>query len=93
MDEWAILERCKCPACCEHGTKGLKARKLHGFCCRATHNLWVLLDENRWLTKHIKNDTYVRNYKRRVDNSTYRPIIEELLKLLKQAVNGPAKTG
>ncbi len=82
--EWTILESCKCPACREHGVRGLKASKLHGFCCRATHNLWVLLEENRWLTKHISAGTYTRNYMKRVDNSTYKPIIEELLELLEQ---------
>jgi hypothetical protein len=86
-DEWKILSRCKCPACRIHGVEGLKASKLHGFCCRATHNLWILLEENRWLTKHISAGTYSRNYARRVDNSTYKPIIEELLKLLKQDAN------
>jgi tRNA-guanine family transglycosylase len=85
--EWERLGRCKCPACSEYGADGLKANKLHGFCCRATHNLWVLLEENRWLTKHISAETYARNYERRVDNSTYKPIIEELLELLKQDAN------
>jgi 7-cyano-7-deazaguanine tRNA-ribosyltransferase len=83
-EEWRILHRCKCPTCRRHGAEGLKADRLHGFCCRATHNLWVLLEENRWLTKHISAGTYANNYKRRVDNSTYKPIIEELLGLLKQ---------
>lgn len=84
-EEWNILRRCKCPACRAHGTAGLTASKLHGFCCRATHNLWVLLEENRWLSKHISAGTYVRNYSRRIDNSIYKPIIEELLELLKPA--------
>jgi hypothetical protein len=83
-DEWKVLTRCKCPACHKHGVEGLKASKLHGFCCRATHNLWVLLEENRWLTKTISAGTYSRNYRRRVDNSIYKPIIEELLALLKE---------
>lgn len=81
-DEWQRLESCRCPACHSHGLAGLKAKKLHGFCCRATHNLWVLQAENRWLTKHIAGGTYVKAYKRRVDNSIYKPVIEELLKLL-----------
>jgi queuine/archaeosine tRNA-ribosyltransferase len=86
-DEWKVLRLCKCPACRAHGTNGLKASKLHGFCCRATHNLWVLLQENRWLTKHIPAGTYPRNYAKRVDNSTYKPIIEELLELLEKDPN------
>jgi queuine/archaeosine tRNA-ribosyltransferase len=86
-DERKVLLRCKCPACREHGVKGLRSNKLHGFCCRATHNLWVLLEENRWLAKHIPAGTYARNYARRVDNSIYRPLIEELLELLKPTEN------
>jgi queuine/archaeosine tRNA-ribosyltransferase len=81
--DWDVLNRCMCPACRHHGVKGLMASKLHGFCCRATHNLWVLIEENRWLSKHISAGTYERNYLRRVNNSTYKPIIEELLELLK----------
>jgi tRNA-guanine family transglycosylase len=80
--EWKVLNRCRCPACREHGVEGIKASKLHGFCCRATHNLWVLLEENRWLAKHISAGTYQQNYRRRVQNSTYKPIIRELLKML-----------
>jgi hypothetical protein len=80
--EWMTLKRCKCPACREHGAKGLRARQLKGFCYRATHNLWVLLEENKWLTKHIAAGTYATNYRRRVDNSIYKPIMEELLKTL-----------
>jgi queuine/archaeosine tRNA-ribosyltransferase len=80
-EEWAVLGRCKCPACRKHGIEGLKASKLHGFCCRATHNLWVLLAENDWLTKHVAGGTYRRYYGRRLDNSVYRPLIDELLAL------------
>jgi hypothetical protein len=79
--EWAILRRCKCPACRKHGIDGLKASKLHGFSCRATHNLWVLLAENDWLTRHVANGTYKRYYGRRMDNSVYRPLIDVLLAL------------
>ena len=60
--EWGILGKCKCPACTVHKLEGLKASKLHGFCCRSTHNLWVLLEENRWLTRHVPAGTYRRNY-------------------------------
>ena len=81
-DEWNTLRACQCPACARYGTNGLKANKLHGFCCRAAHNLWVLLEENIWLSQHVAGRTYAENYAARVDNSTYRPIIDELLVLL-----------
>jgi hypothetical protein len=84
-DEWAALKRCPCPACRSHGIEGLLANKLHGFCCRAAHNLWVILEESRWLAAHIERDTYKRNYKRRIENSVYRPVIDELLAMKEQA--------
>ena len=82
--EWKTLRACPCPACRQHGVKGLKAQKLHGFCCRATHNLWVLMEENLWLEQQIAAGTYACNYVGHVDNSIYRPIIDELLELLEQ---------
>ncbi len=82
-DEWRKLRRCCCPACAENGLKGLKADGLTGFCNRATHNLWILLDEARWLDKHLEAGTYQRNYRRRLDNSTYLPLIEQLLSMKK----------
>jgi hypothetical protein len=83
-EEWATLERCLCPACRRHGLVGLQANKLHGFCCRATHNLWVLLRENQWLTRRLAQGTYKRYYKKRLDNSVYRPLIDELLAVEKR---------
>jgi hypothetical protein len=80
-EEWETLRRCQCPACRKHGIDGLQASKLHGFSCRATHNLWVLLRENHWLTTHIARGTYRQSYRRRLDNSIYRPLIDELLAL------------
>jgi 7-cyano-7-deazaguanine tRNA-ribosyltransferase len=85
--EWRTLRECQCPACRQHGVKGLKADKLHGFCCRATHNLWVLLEENIWLEQQISAGTYASDYVGRVNNSTYRPIIDELLEFLKKRGN------
>lgn len=78
--EWTTLRACQCPACRDYGVRGLRASKLHGFCCRATHNLWVLLEENAWLKQHVGGGTYRDNYAGRVGNSIYRPIIEELRK-------------
>jgi 7-cyano-7-deazaguanine tRNA-ribosyltransferase len=69
-EEWDKLRRCRCPACAVNKIEGLKADGLSGFCNRATHNLWVLLDEARWLEKHLLAKTYANNYRRRLDNST-----------------------
>jgi queuine/archaeosine tRNA-ribosyltransferase len=80
-EEWEKLKRCHCPACLNYGVNGLKATGLKGFCNRATHNLWVLLNEAQWLKKHHDAQTYERNYRRRLNNSTYLPLIEKLLEM------------
>ncbi len=79
------LENCQCPACQEYGLEGLKKNRTFGFCNRATHNLWTLLEENRMIQEHLKDGTYVDWYKEHLHNSTYRPLIDLLVeKHLKQ---------
>ncbi len=80
-EEWSKLRKCRCPACATSGLRGLRAGGLKGFCNRATHNLSILLDEAVWLDKHLKAETYARNYRRRLDNSTYFPLIIRLLEM------------
>jgi hypothetical protein len=79
--EWQKLRCCRCPACSRSGIRGLKSSGLKGFCSRATHNLWVLLREERWVKKHLRAKTYKENYRRRLDNSTYLPLIKRLLEM------------
>ncbi len=83
VEEWKKLRRCRCPACQAGGVLGLKASGLGGFCNRATHNLWVLLEEARWLEKHLLADSYAENCRRRLDNSTYLPLIKKILEMKK----------
>ena len=78
-EEWEKLRRCRCPACLANGTRGLMASGLGGFCNRATHNLWILIEEARWLEKHLRANSYTNNYRRRLDNSTYVQLIEKML--------------
>ncbi len=78
-EEWEILRECKCPACQQFGLDGLKTNGIDGFCNRATHNLWVLLEEARWIDEHLANGTYKNVYKKRLDNSTYLPLIEKVV--------------
>lgn len=80
-NEWERLGKCRCPGCKTTGVRGLKANGLGGFCNRATHNLWVLLEEARWLEKHLEANTYAANYKRRLDNSAYLPLIKKALEM------------
>ncbi len=78
-EEWELLRDCQCPACLKFGRKGLKENKMKGFNHRATHNLWVLLEEAKQIDKHIKNRTYNVWYQNYVNNSMYRPMIDYLL--------------
>jgi hypothetical protein len=78
-EEWEKLEACRCPACRKFGIAGLKANKIFGFGNRATHNLWVLLEENRRLQQRLGEGTYDKWYERHLDNSIYLPLIRQLL--------------
>ena len=90
-NEWARLRRCQCPACQVHGIQGLKANGQEGFCSRAVHNLWVLLEEasriERWLNVGI--EVYAKRYKSHLDNTTYMPLIEEIVESLSKPVDPP----
>lgn len=79
-EELKVLRRCRCPACRRHQLKGLRASGIDGFCNRATHNLWVLLEEAEWVARRLKAGTYKRCFRRRLDNSIYLPLIEQALR-------------
>jgi 7-cyano-7-deazaguanine tRNA-ribosyltransferase len=78
--EWEILAACPCPTCQQCGVEGLKEHGIQGFCNRATHNLWTLLDEVRQIEQHLGAGTYETWYAQHVDNSIYRPLIDYVLK-------------
>lgn len=78
-EEWSSLDSCQCPACKQFGVEGLKANRIHGFCNRATHNLWTLLQENKQIRLHIHDNTYEHWYDRHLMNTIYRPQIEHIL--------------
>jgi 7-cyano-7-deazaguanine tRNA-ribosyltransferase len=70
---------------------GLKRDGLEGFCNRATHNLWILLEEEKWVQEHLSAGTYFANFQERLNNSTYVPLIRQVAKMLpvgKPQVNG-----
>lgn len=81
-DEWQRLQQCQCPACRRCGIKGIKASGTEGFCCRATHNLWTLLEEARQIDQHLAANTYGDWYPQHLTNSIYRPLIEQTLRLM-----------
>lgn len=77
-DETALLEACECPACKKYGTEGLTFPKSPGFYNRATHNLWVLLQENKWIEQKLSEGNYWNSYRGRIENSVYRGLIDSL---------------
>lgn len=78
-EEWELLEDCPCPACQQFGIEGLKANKAIGFHNRATHNLWVLLNEASLIAEHLAADTYAEWYQTHLDNTIYLPLIQQVL--------------
>ena len=79
QEESQKLEKCPCPACEKHGLNGLKRNGAEGFSNRATHNLWVLLEEARLIQEHLLDQTYPEWYTTHLDNTTYRPLIERVV--------------
>jgi hypothetical protein len=77
QEEWDILAACQCPACHQFRIAGLQASGIQGFCNRATHNLWTLLDEARQVEEHLNAGTYTNWYIDHVENSTYFPLIQQ----------------
>jgi hypothetical protein len=81
QEEETVLKKCRCPACNSYGLDGLKANKIKGFCNRATHNLWTLLEEAKLIESHKKRGTYKDWYKEHLDNTTYRPLVDKVLEM------------
>lgn len=73
------LRLCQCPACTRNGWKGLAKSRMEGFCHRAVHNLWVLLQEAEWACNKIDSGDYADEYVSRLDNSTYLPLVRSAL--------------
>ncbi len=78
-EEWALLEACCCPGCRTAGIAGLRASGVSGFSNRATHNLWILLDEARQIEAHLRAGDYAHWYRSHLDNTVYLPLIEQTL--------------
>ena len=76
-EEREVLRNCPCPACVLNGLEGLAAGRMEGFCNRATHNLWVLLEEARWVEDRLSSGNHREYYKDRLDNTIYKPLIEK----------------
>ena len=73
------LQKCPCPACRQFGFEGLKQSGVFGFSNRATHNLWILINEIEQIETHLADGSYPAWYKKHLDNTTYLPFIEEIV--------------
>lgn len=73
------LQQCECPACQCDGLDGLHAKGTVGFARRATHNLWTLLREEAEIHRHLLDGTYDPWYRDHLDNTIYRPLIDQLV--------------
>jgi hypothetical protein len=82
--EMERLVACPCPACRQFGIEGLKTGRTAGFCNRATHNLWTLLEEARQIDEHLAAGTYIDWYASHLDNSIYRPLIDQIVEYIQQ---------
>lgn len=80
-EERKRLEECQCPACQHYGLKGLEVSGGEGFYNRATHNLWILLEEARLIQQHLTLglDKYKEWYEGHLDNTIYRPLIAQVV--------------
>ena len=79
--ESKVLSECLCPACLRFSVKGLRVKGIEGFSNRACHNLWVLLEEAKWVKEQMAASEYARSYLERLDNTIYLPLIERLVGL------------
>lgn len=82
QEEEKKLEECLCPACRQYKLNGLKISGMEGFCNRATHNLWILLEEARLIEEHLYSGNYKEWYKEHLDNTIYRPLIAQIVENL-----------
>lgn len=79
VSELELLKDCRCPSCLRYGIAGLQANKVAGFHNRATHNLWILLQEATWVRDKLQDKTYKSEYRSRLDNTHYLPLIQKIL--------------
>ena len=78
--EQQLINYCNCPPCIKRGYDGLIASGKEGFEHRATHNLWIILEEVKWVENQLQLRTYQALYSSRLDNTIYLPIIDEIIK-------------
>jgi tRNA-guanine family transglycosylase len=81
-EERIELARCSCPACRKHGRRGLNANGIHGFVCRAVHNLQVVVQEATLINKHLVHGDFASWSSHRLHGNS----MAELIKFALEAV-------
>jgi hypothetical protein len=85
-DDIQFLSHCQCPACRNFGIEGLRDSNPRnggnrrgfgskGFANRATHNLWILLQEAKEIEQQMEDDTYKQWYGEHVASLIFRDLI------------------
>lgn len=77
--EELVLRDCGCPPCQDDGAARLSAGGIGGASHRATHNLWVLLQEAKQIEGHLAGSTYRKWYRDHLDNTIYGPLIGQVV--------------
>ncbi len=77
--EMTLLRNCECPGCGQAGIKGLKENGTIGFARRATHNLYVLLEEVKEIEMNLKAGSYQNWYPTHVFNRMFLRLIDYAL--------------
>lgn len=79
--ELRLLAVCACPACQKFGLGGLRANRIDGFCNRAMHNLWVLLQEIEAAEQRLADGSYAGWYAGHLDNSVDLPLVQQAVRM------------
>jgi hypothetical protein len=85
--ETMVLRECGCPPCQDVGATGLSASGIVGASHRATHNLWVLLQESKAIEEHLTHGTYDPWYRTHLDNTIYERLIGQVVNARAEAVD------
>lgn len=78
--ERASLRDCGCGSCSTFGPKELEKDGLRGFGARASHNLWVLVQELREAEARVSAPGYLAWVQAHLDNRVFLPLLQHALR-------------
>src|SRR5262249_12147636 len=77
--EWGERGRCRCPACREAGSAGLRWKGIEGFAARAIHNLAMLLHEADLIRRHLSAGDFARWSPKRIGSNALADLVRVAL--------------